>query len=175
MTESVKLESVRIRGFRSLADVELSDLGTTSVLIGPNGSGKSNFIRFFDMLNWMLRSSRLGEFVERHGGADDQLFGGSGTTSRIRAELSLRSNAGRNDYQFTLAHAHPDRFIFVEESFRFSQRGLGTEAAWNRFESRHREAAIVKAADPFDFFSNLAILRSTRLRQRLLSVFFKIA
>ena len=155
MTETAKLESVRIRGFRSLADVELSDLGTTSVLIGPNGSGKSNFIRFFDMLNWMLRSSRLSEFVERHGGADDQLFGGGSTTSRMGAELSLRTNAGRNDYRFTLAQAHPDRFMFVEEAFRFSRQSRGTEAAWNRFGSRHREAAIVKAAqstDPLDFF-----------------------
>ena len=106
------------------------------------------------MLNWMLRFSRLGEFVERHGGADDQLFGGSSTTSRMRAELSLRTNAGRNDYRFTLAHAHPDRFMFVEEAFRFSRQGLGTEARWNRFASRHGEAAIVKSAqsiDPFDF------------------------
>ena len=75
MTSSTKLESVRIRGFRSLADVELSDLGPTSVLIGSNGSGKSNFMRFFEMLSWMGRARALGEFVEKYGGADDQLFG----------------------------------------------------------------------------------------------------
>ena len=77
MTGTTRLESVRIRGFRSLADVELSGLGATSVLIGSNGSGKSNFMRFFEMLSWMVRSRALGEFVEKHGGADDQLFGGA--------------------------------------------------------------------------------------------------
>ncbi len=61
------IKSVRIRGFRSLADVALEDLPQATVLIGANGSGKSNFIRFFEMLSWMLGKRRLGEFVERQG------------------------------------------------------------------------------------------------------------
>ena len=51
MSMTTMLESVRIRGFRSLANVELSKLGSASILIGSNGSGKSNFIRFFEMLS----------------------------------------------------------------------------------------------------------------------------
>ena len=81
-----KIDSVRIRGFRSLADVELSDLTNATVLIGANGSGKSNFIRFFEMLSWMLRR-QFGEFVERCGGADDQLYGGNTTTRAYRQTL----------------------------------------------------------------------------------------
>ena len=93
-----RIESVRIRGFRSLADVELSNLQNANVLIGANGSGKSNFIRFFEMMSWMLRSRRLGEFVERYGGADDQLYGGNSVTPRMEGELALRTDKGRNDY-----------------------------------------------------------------------------
>ncbi len=107
-----RIESVRIRGFRSLADVELSNLQNANVLIGANGSGKSNFIRFFEMMSWMLRSRRLGEFVERYGGADDQLYGGNSVTPRMEGELALRTDKGRNDYRFALSYAHPDRFIF---------------------------------------------------------------
>ena len=146
MIGTTRLESVRIRGFRSLANVELSDLGATSVLIGSNGSGKSNFIRFFEMLSWMLRSVRLGEFVELYGGADDQLYCGNGTTPRMEAELALRTEKGRNEYRFSLAHVHPDRFMFAEEAFRFSRLGWGTEAPWSYLGSGHREAAIVEAA-----------------------------
>ena len=146
MTETTRLESVRIRGFRSLADVELSDLSATSILIGSNGSGKSNFMRFFEMLSWMLRSARLGEFVERYGGADDQLYGGNGTTPRMEAEIALRTEEGRNEYRFSLAHAHPDRFMFTEEAFRFSRQDWDTKAPWNYLGSGHREAAIVEAA-----------------------------
>lgn len=141
-----RIESVRIRGFRSLADVELSGLQNANVLIGANGSGKSNFIRFFEMRSWMLRSRRLAEFVGLQGGADDQLFGGNRVTPRMEAELALRTEAGRNDYRFALAHAHPDRFVFTEEAFRFSATDYPTEARWQHTSSGEPEASIVGVA-----------------------------
>ena len=123
------------RRWRSLADVELSNLQNANVLIGANGSGKSNFIRFFEMMSWMLRSRRLGEFIERHGGADDQLYGGNSVTPRMEGELALRAEKGRNDYRFTLSHAHPDRFIFTEEAYRFSAPSYATNAPWQLVRS----------------------------------------
>ena len=141
-----KIDSVHICGFRSLADVELPGLSDATVLIGANGSGKSNFIRFFEMLSWMLRSRQLGEFVERQGGADDQLYGGNTTTPRMQAEILLRTERGRNDYRFALSYAHPDRLIFTDEAFRFHSNTVSTEAPWQYLGSGYREAEIVEAA-----------------------------
>lgn len=103
-----KIESVHIRGFRSLADVELDGLGRTVVLIGANGSGKSNLIRFFEMLSWMLRARRLAEFIERQGGGgrsalrwpqgDASHPGGASTVDRPgpkRLSFHARSRAPR--------------------------------------------------------------------------------
>lgn len=39
------IDSIHVKGFRSLADVKIDDLPGVAVLIGANGSGKSNFIR----------------------------------------------------------------------------------------------------------------------------------
>ena len=80
------------------------------------------------------------------GSADDQLFGDRGCTPRIEAEIRLRNDRGRNDYRFALAHAHPDRFFFTEEAFRFSRPGHAGEAEWQCLDSGHREVAIVDAA-----------------------------
>lgn len=141
-----RIERVHIKGFRSLADVELADLPNAAVLIGANGSGKSNFIHFFEMMSWMLRSRQLGEYVARQGGADDQLFGGNARTPRIEAEIGMRTDRGRNDYRFVLSYANPDRFVFTEESFRFSDDSYDFPANWQSLESGHRETRIVEAA-----------------------------
>jgi len=54
-----KIHRIHIKGFRSLADMRLTAIPQVAVMIGANGAGKSNVIRFFDLLSWMLRSSRL--------------------------------------------------------------------------------------------------------------------
>ena len=143
-----KIESVKIQGFRSLADVELANIPNAAVLIGPNGSGKSNFVRFFEMLSWMLRSRQLGEFVARQGGADDQLFGGNVRTPRMTGEIRMRTSSGRNDYRFALSHANPDRFLFTQEELRFSSNlhPWSMEAPWQSLGSGYLEANIVEAA-----------------------------
>lgn len=142
-----RLASIHIKGFRSLADVRIDNLPQVAVLIGANGAGKSNFIRFFEMMSWMLRGQHLAEFVQRQGGADDQLFGGSKNTQSIEAELTMETEQGSNDYQFALTRAHPDRFIFTKEGFRFSRESFSTKAPWNYLESAHEEARIVTSKD----------------------------
>ena len=74
------------------------------------------------------------------------MFGGSKLTPRLEAEITLRTDRGRNDYRFALAHAHPDRFIFVDEAFRFSDRDFPTEAKWQHLDVGNQEAEIVKVA-----------------------------
>ena len=142
-----KIDRVRIKGFRSLADIEMSELPDVTVMIGANGSGKSNFIRFFEMLSWMSRSRKLGEFVGRYGGADDQLFGGNKQTPGMEATVGLTTEAGLNEYRFVLTYAHPDRFIFTEEACRFSSNDRPTQAGWQYIDdSGYGEARIVEAA-----------------------------
>lgn len=138
-----RLASIHIKGFRSLADVRIDNLPQVAVLIGANGAGKSNFIRFFEMMSWMLRGQHLAEFVQLQGGADDQLFGGSKNTQSIEAELTMETEQGSNDYQFALTRAHPDRFIFTNEEFRFSRESYPTKASWEPLGSAHEEARIV--------------------------------
>ena len=116
MNRSTSIDRIRIQGFRSLADVDVR-LPRVAVLIGANGSGKSNFIRFFELMHCMA-SRRLGEFVARQGGADDQLFAGSKRTSTINATVTAVSDQERMEYEFSLRHAQPDNLVVTNELFR---------------------------------------------------------
>lgn len=138
------IDSVCIQGFRSLADFRIKLWPNLTVLIGANGSGKSNFIRFFEMLNWMLGPRRLAEFVEQYGGANDQLFAGTKCTPRMNASLTIQTENEKHDYKFSLKHVHPDHLVFVEEAFRFNPRNLHTSPDWMFLDSSgFRESKIV--------------------------------
>lgn len=149
MPAPARIESLSIRGFRSLADVAIPHLPQAAALIGANGSGKSNLIRFFALMRWMLLSPRgLGDLVAEWGGADDQLFGGSERTPLMESELGVRVGAERLDYKFGLAYADPDRMIFAEEAFRVCNERSVANDDWRYLGSGHTEAKIVEEAKP---------------------------
>lgn len=143
---STHISRIAIQGFRSLQDVLIEDLPGVAVLIGANGSGKSNLIRFFEMLSWMLKPRQLARFIGRHGGGSDQLFGGSETTSAMRADLRVDTDQGSNEYRFELEFAPPDRLIFAKEAFRFIRRGWPDKADWQFLPVGNPEAEIVELA-----------------------------
>ena len=107
-TSHPRIERRLVRGFRSLADVDLRPVAGANVLIGANGSGKSNFVHFFNMLSWTLKSRRLVEFDSREGRAENQLHGGSDIIPRLDAQILICTYTGRNEYRFSLMQAHPD-------------------------------------------------------------------
>ena len=139
------IAAIHVRGFRSLDDVAITNLPNVTVMIGTNGAGKSNVMRLFEMLSRMLKDRRLADFVARHGGADDQLFGGRKVTSDIDTTVVMRTDAGRYEYRFGLEYADPDCLSFASESFRFAATADG-DADWQDLGSGHREAKLVEAA-----------------------------
>lgn len=144
-----RIKSVSIQGFRSLAKIENLELPQLTVLIGANGSGKSNFIRFFDMLSWMLRGQNLQNFIVRQGGGDDQLFMGARHTSRISAEIRMEANRGANEYRFALAHLSAgDTLMFTDEAFRYSNNKILGKAEWILLPGGVKEAGLVESNDP---------------------------
>lgn len=147
MRPATRLDSIRISGFRSFEDFELTQLPAACVLIGPNSSGKTNLVRFFEMLSCGISSQGLGAYLKRNGGADSHLRGGREISQQIRAEIGIKSDGGMIDYRFTLARAEPDRLLFTEEAYRFCPVGEGSEVPWNDLSSDgHHRARIADVA-----------------------------
>lgn len=138
-----RITEVSIEGFRSLKRIERLQIPQLTVLIGANGVGKSSFIRFFEMLGWMLRARNLQDFVVRKGGGDDQFFMGSRATPQIKAELRIATDKGFNDYQFEMAHLSAgDTVMLTHEAYRFAPSDLSGEAAWSRLSGVGKESSL---------------------------------
>ncbi len=109
MVEKRPIDKLKIKGFKTLQDVEL-ELGKLNVLIGPNGGGKSNLVSYFQMLREMAEQ-RLQVWIGKRGGADRVLSFGSKRTSQLSSEIRI----GESFYNFELEHTDDDRFVFGEE------------------------------------------------------------
>jgi predicted ATPase len=106
------LDSISIKGFRSIREIEALELRPINVLIGANGSGKSNFVGVFSFLN-SIRQGRLRDYTAQRGGADRILHFGPRTTPEM--ELSLSFNQERNGYNLTLSSTDMDEFYVQDE------------------------------------------------------------
>ena len=113
-----KLNSITIRGYRSIKDATL-ELHPLNVLIGANGAGKSNLISFFKMMN-ELTAERLQQYVASTGHATANLYFGPKVTPQLEAELTFETDTGHVDtYTMRLFHAAGDSLIFAQESLSF--------------------------------------------------------
>lgn len=111
-----KLDTITVKGFKSIASIEKLKLGAINVVIGPNGSGKSNFIGVFSFL-YAIREGRLQDYVIKAGGAEKVLHFGSKVTKELHVHISFHD--GRNQYEIGLQPTDADELIPKTEMVYF--------------------------------------------------------
>ena len=144
-----RLDSITLKGFKTIQSLDDFKPGSLTVLIGPNGVGKSNFISFFRMMSWALGDENgLPEYVARQGGASALLHDGPDHSREIEAELTIRTVHGENQYGFRLVHAAGDTLIFTVERYRFSSDSRDDTPPWQgEDEAGHRTPTLLRKAD----------------------------
>ncbi len=108
--EEIKLNRVRICGFKSIKSCEVT-LQNINVLIGPNGSGKSNFVSALCLLQKIL-DKNLQETVGKTG-LPALMYGGTKTTQDIEMEFSFNHNS----YGFELTTNDAGSLVFRKEYY----------------------------------------------------------
>jgi predicted ATPase len=113
----MKLKTVTLRGYKSIANLEKFELRNLNVLIGANGAGKSNFIGIFKLLA-ALAEGNLQTFVQKQGGPDALLHGSRKRTQQIDAEIYFQPGHGnvQNGYLISLMPTADNRLIFSREA-----------------------------------------------------------
>ena len=102
------LDSITIKGFKSIASVENLPLRPINLLIGANGSGKSNFLEVFQFLR-AVTSDRLANYVEASGGANRLLHFGAKKTAELLFELRNSASSPPLEFIFRFGLAHGDQ------------------------------------------------------------------
>jgi len=129
-----RVDYITIRGFRSIASVELLELRSLNVLIGANGSGKSNFLGVFSFLR-EVREGRLQDYVAKQGGADRLLHFGTKHTPQLQLHVWVAELA--NAYGITLSATADDRLYPADESVWFWDR--------HRYPTPYQEQLVPRA------------------------------
>ena len=111
-----ELDTISVKGFKSIASIEKLKLGAINVVIGPNGSGKSNFIGVFAFLH-AIREGRLQDYVIKAGGADKVLHFGSKVTKTLQISVSFQDE--RNRYEIALQPTDVDELVPESEVVYF--------------------------------------------------------
>ena len=121
-----RLDAITLKGFKTIQELNDFKPRPLTVLIGPNGAGKSNFISFFSMMSKALEDqTSLQFYVSQQGGASTLLHDGPDETQEIEAELTIQTDAGKNQYAFRLVFAAGDILIFGDEFYMIPDRGYG--------------------------------------------------
>jgi predicted ATPase len=133
-----ELDTITVKGFKSIASIEDLRLGAINVIVGPNGSGKSNFIGVFSFLH-AIREGHLQDYVIKAGGADKVLHFGSKVTQKLEIHLSFQE--GVNQYSITLEPTEDDKLYSSSETVYFWNK-RHPEPLPHRLVARGGEAAI---------------------------------
>ena len=110
------LDSITIKGFKSIRSIENLALGEVNVLIGPNGSGKSNFIGALSFLE-AVRTAHLQSYVRRAGGAEKLLHFGSSETDSLTIHVLFENQV--NQYEIKLEPTDTDTLYPYSECVYF--------------------------------------------------------
>jgi len=124
------LNTLTIKGFKSIKSMEDFPLMPLNVLIGANGAGKSNFIEFFRLISAMMKPDGLKEFIA--GNADTYLFGGAKETQHISVNLLI----GENGYEFELVPTEDGYFLINNEQRHYLTLGISKVIGSGSFNSK---------------------------------------
>lgn len=127
------INTITIKGYKSIRCLENFELRHINILIGPNGAGKSNFVSFFSLLK-AFAQGKLNVFVEHYGGADRLLYLGSKMTDKLIGEIIYRN--GNIKWKIELSPSVKDTLFLHREDSQAGNRALSCTISLSRERTR---------------------------------------
>ncbi len=131
----MKLDRIKIKGYKSIKELDNFKFSNLNVFIGANGAGKSNLISLFKMLA-ALAEGNLQLYIAENSGANTFLCGGRKRTQEMKLEFYFANNG----YRIALLATQDNRLIFHKEETYF--RG-NIENFTEPLGTAHEEAKLI--------------------------------
>lgn len=133
----MKVQSLTIRGYKSLRALEEFQLRNLNIIVGANGAGKSNFLSFFKFAS-ALAKGNLQTYVQAQGGPDALLYGTRKTTPCLDLKIVFQSNLNVF-YNASLMPTVDNRLIFFRERAKIYTSGFSSHTSDEHLESLRQE------------------------------------
>lgn len=143
----MKIESLRLKNFKTFRDVEMIDIPRFCVVVGANGSGKSTLFNVFGFLKEALASNIHAALVKLGGSRGIKEVRTRNTTGNIEIELKFRETKDSPLVTYSLAiGAHDDRPVVEREILKYRRGSSGQ--SWHFLDfSRGKGFAVTNELD----------------------------
>jgi predicted ATPase len=133
-----QLDTLTIRGFKSIRELDRFELKNLNVFVGANGAGKSNLLSFFRMLRSLIDGS-LSDYVRESGGISDLLHNGRKATE----EMYFETHFGPRGYRFKIKPGASEGFALADEARYYDG---GYTGWWHLGSSGSDQSLLVEEA-----------------------------
>jgi predicted ATPase len=149
----MRVQSIRVRNYKALRDVEIRDMPGFVVFVGANGTGKSTLIDLFSFLRDCLKDNARAAF-DRRGGFRQVRSRGAGEDDTILIELKIdldfRTKDKRRIVTYSVEFAADGQKVVVARELLHWKRGsYGRPFHFIDF-ARGQGVAIAEGFDAFD-------------------------
>lgn len=153
------IQEIRIKNFKSLRDVHLTDVPKFSVLVGSNGSGKSTFFDIFGFLRDCLKNN-VRQALQVRGGFREVVSRGvpeGPILIELKSKVNLvdRERVATYGLKIQLDQGSP---VVADEYLRYRRGGKGQPFYFLRFSKGQGEAIVNEE----NFASDLDLQRETQ-------------
>nr|VFK80015.1 MAG: Predicted ATPase [Candidatus Kentron sp. SD] len=143
----MKIESIRLKNFKSFRDVTMRDIPRFCVLVGANGAGKSTLFKVFEFLKEALSGNIHTALVKLGGNRGFQEVRTRSEAGNIEIELKFRAKPDDPLVTYSLSIGEENSRPLVEREILKYRRGSGGQP-WHFLDfSRGKGTAVTNELD----------------------------
>jgi predicted ATPase len=111
----MRIESIKVKNFKSLQDFEVTNITDLTVIVGKNGVGKTTFFDVFEFLQDCLEKN-VNHAIQKRGGYKEVVSRGK-ENENITFNIDFKSDIDNEFYTYFLELQYKEPFTVIEQEY----------------------------------------------------------